>query len=166
MQIIEAAGVTVAAIAGHCTGSDFEQVLAADIRLAGDGASFSALDVADLDGCARRLTRLLGEAGAKEILVVGRTLDAAAALRLRLVTRVVPGAALGETALALAETLRGLPPLGVRAVREAVRVVRELGPREALGVEHAHFRRLVATRDHKSAVAAFLERRTPAFSGE
>lgn len=166
MQLIEAAGVTIAAIAGHCTGADFEQVLAADIRIAGDGASFSALDVADGEACARRLARLLGEAGAKAILLAGRTLDAEAALRLRLVSRVVPGAALGETALAVAETLRALPPLGLSAVREAVRAGRDLTPREALAVEHAQFRRLVATRDHKAAVAAFLDRRAPAFTGE
>jgi enoyl-CoA hydratase/carnithine racemase len=166
VELIEAAGVTIAAIAGHCTGPDFEQVLAADIRIAGDGASFSALDVADAEACARRLTRLLGEAGAKELLLAGRTLPAETALRLRLVSRVVAGAALGETALAAAETLRALPPLGLRAVREAVRAGRDLTPREALTLEHEHFRRLVATRDHKAAVAAFLDRRAPAFTGE
>jgi enoyl-CoA hydratase/carnithine racemase len=166
MQLVEAAGVTIAALAGHCTGGDFEEALAADIRVAGDGATISAAELGDPEGCARRLTRLLGEAGAKEVLLAGRTLDAAAALRLRLVTRVVPGDALGDTVQALVDTLNALPPLGVAAVREAVRAVRDLTPRAALELEHRHFRRLIATRDHKAAVAAFLERRAPAFTGE
>jgi len=87
-------------------------------------------------------------------------------LRLGLVTRVVPGAALGDTAMALAEHLRALPPLALAAVRDAVRAARDLTPEAALTVEHRHFRRLIATQDHRAAVAAFFARREPAFTGE
>ena len=113
-----------------------------------------------------RLARLLGEARAKELILAGRTVDAANALRLGLVTRVVPGTALGDTAMALAEQLRALPPLALAAVREAVRAARDLTPEAALILEHRHFRRLIATQDHRTAVAAFFARREPAFTGE
>src|SRR5256885_565253 len=108
MEIVEAAGINVALVAGRCAGADFERLLEADLRIAGDGATFSAAGVADPVACAVRLTRLLGEAAAKELLLADRTADAANALRLALVTRVVPGSALGETARDVAERLRAL----------------------------------------------------------
>ncbi len=166
MEIVQTAGLSVALVAGRCAGADFERLLDADIRAAGDGATFSADGVADPVACAVRLARLCGEAGAKELMLAARTLDAAAALRLGLVTRVVPGAALGDTARALVEGLGALPPLALAAVRDAVRAARDLTPDAALAREHEHFRRLIATSDHKAAVAAFFARYPPAFTGE
>jgi enoyl-CoA hydratase/carnithine racemase len=166
MQIVEAAGITVAIVAGACTGLDVERLLEADIRVAGDGATFAMGDVGDPVGCAVRLTRLLGEARAKELTLPGRTVDAATARRLGLVTRLVPGAMLGETADALLQHLRALPPLALRGVRDTVRAARDLTPAAALRLEHEHFSRLIATQDHKAAVAAFFERREAAFTGQ
>src|SRR5438105_9190008 len=103
MEIVEAAGINVALVAGRCAGADFARLLAADLRIAGDGATFAASGVTDPVACAVRLTRLLGEAAAKELLLADRTADATNALRLGLVTRVVPGAALGETARELTD---------------------------------------------------------------
>jgi len=166
MQIVEAAGITVALVAGACTADDFERLLEANIRIAGDGARFSAAGVHDPVACAARLTRLLGEARAKELMLAGRSVDAANARRLGLVTRVVPGAALGDTARAVVGELQHLPPLALAAVRDAVRAARELTPAAALELEHEHFRRLLATQDHKAAVAAFFARRDAVFTGE
>ena len=163
---LESAGIVVVAVDGACTGPELERALDADIRIAADTAAFSAVGVTDVAACGRRLGRLLGEARAKEILLGMRTLDAATALRLGLVTRVVPAADLAETARALADRLATLPPLALPAVRDAVRGARELTPGAALAVEHEHFRRLIATRDHKAAVEAFFERRTAVFTGE
>jgi len=142
MEIVEAAGISVAVVAGACVGSDFERALEVDLRIAGDGARFSTAGVADPVACGVRLARLL------------------------LVTRVVPGAALGDAAMALAGQLRALPPLALAAVRDAVRAVRDLTPEAALTLEHRHIRRLIATQDHRAAVAAFFARREPAFTGE
>jgi enoyl-CoA hydratase/carnithine racemase len=166
MEIVEMAGINVALVAGRCAGADFERLLEADLRIAGDGATFSASGVADPLACAVRLARLLGEAAAKELLLAARTADAANALRVGLVTRVVPGSALGETARDLTQRLGALPPLALAAVRDAVRAARALRPSDALALEHQHFRRLIATQDHKAAVAAFFARREPAFTGQ
>jgi enoyl-CoA hydratase/carnithine racemase len=163
---VESAGIVIAVIDGPCAGVDLERALSADIRVAADSATFSADGVADVAACGRRLARLLGEARAKEIVLGRRTFDAAAALRLGIVTRVVPQTALAETARALADTLAALPPLALPAIREAVRAARELTPDAALALEHTHFRRLLATRDHKAAVEAFFERRPAVFTGE
>jgi enoyl-CoA hydratase len=163
---LESAGIVVVAVDGPCTGTDLERALDADIRMAADTATFSAEGVTDVAACARRLARLLGEARAKEIVLGMRPFDAAAALRLGLVTRVVPAAALAEATRALADTLAKLPPLALPAVRDAIGAVRALTPDAALAVEHEHFRRLIATRDHKAAVEAFFERRTAVFTGD
>jgi enoyl-CoA hydratase/carnithine racemase len=163
---VESAGVVIIAVDGACTGPELERALDADIRLAADTATFSADGVGDLPTCARRLARLLGEARAKEIVLGLRTFDAATALRLGVVTRVVPAAELAATTTAVAERLAALPPLALPAIRDCVRAVRELTPDAALALEHAHFRRLIATRDHKAAVAAFFERRQAVYTGE
>ena len=163
---LESRGIVVVAVDGVCAGPDFERALEADIRMAADTATFSADGVADLPACGRRLARLLGEAPAKEIVLGARTFDAATAVRLGVVTRVVPAATLAQAARALADTLAALPPLALPAVRQAVRAARELTPDAALALEHEHFRRLIATRDHKAAVEAFFERRTAVFTGE
>jgi len=160
------AGMVIAVIDGPCEGADFERALDADIRVAADSATLSADGVADVAACATRLAQLLGEARAKEIVLGMRTFDAANALRLGLVTRVVPAAALADTARALADTLAALPPLALPAIRESVRAARRLTPDAALALEHRHFRRLLTTRDHKAAVAAFFERRPATFTGE
>jgi 2-(1,2-epoxy-1,2-dihydrophenyl)acetyl-CoA isomerase len=165
-RMVEAAAITVAVVTGACAGAEFESVIDADVRIAGDGATFSSAGVRDPVGCARRLTRLLGEARAKELMLGGRTVSAADGLRLGLVTRVVPTPEIGEAVRALEAGLRALPPLALRAVRDAVRATRDLTPRDALALEHEHFRRLIATRDHKAAVAAFLGGREPAFTGQ
>jgi enoyl-CoA hydratase/carnithine racemase len=166
LREITSAGVVIAVIDGACAGADLERALDADIRVAADSATFSADGMVDIAACSRRLARLLGEARAKEIVLGMRPFDAANALRLGLVTRVVPAAALAETARALADTLAALPPLALPAIREAVRAARALTPAAALALEHRHFRRLIDTRDHKAAVAAFFERRPAVFTGE
>jgi enoyl-CoA hydratase/carnithine racemase len=164
--MIESAGVTVAVVDGRCAGRDFERALEADLRVAADTATFTADGVADPAACGRRLARLLGEARAKEIALGMRTFDAAAALRLGVVTRVVPAAALPETARALGDRLAALPPLALAAVRQAVRAARDLTPDAALALEHEHFRRLIATHDHRAAVEAFFDRRPAVFTGQ
>jgi len=80
MEIVEAAGISLAVVAGACVGADFERVLEVDLRIAGDGARFSTAGVADPVACGVRLARLLGEARAKELVLAGRTVDAANAL--------------------------------------------------------------------------------------
>ncbi len=166
MRRLESAGVVIVAIDASCTGVDFERALEADLRVAADTASFSADGVSDVAACGRRLTRLLGEARAKEIVLGMRTFDAATALRLGIVTRVVPASELAAMVTALAERVAALPPLALCAIREAVRATRDLTPGAALALEHALFRRLIATRDHKAAVEAFFERRRAVFTGE
>ena len=153
----------VAAIAGACAGIALEMALACDVRLAADDATVTA-DPGAL-GVAVRLTRLVGEARAKELVLTGRTVDAAAALRLGLVTRVVPASALAAEARATAELIASRAPLATRAVKHALGRARDLAPDAALVLEHEHVARLVASRDHRAALEAVFARRRPVFTG-
>ncbi len=168
MEVLTVPGdlASVAVIDGACVGADFVRALACDVRIAGVSARLSADGAPDPEACAVRLARLLGEARAKDIVLTGRTFDAREALGLGVVTRVVDDGALAAEARALVALIAGRPPLAVRAVKAAVEQTRALRHAEALALEHEHFCRLLGTRDHKAAVAAFLERRPTAFTGE
>lgn len=153
----------VAAIAGACTGIALELALACDVRIAADDATVAA-DPGAL-AAAVRLTRLVGEARAKDLVLTGRRVNAGDALRLGVVTRVVPAAALEAEARAMAETIASRAPLATRAVKQALGRARDRTPAEALALEHDHFARLVTSRDHREALEAFFARRPPVFTG-
>ncbi len=114
---------TVAAIHGWCVGGGLELALAADFRVADETAVFSlpevAIGIIPSSGGTHRLVRLLGAARAKELVLLRERVDAQEALRLGLVTEVVPEGSALERALELAGHLATLPPLARRA-REGV----------------------------------------------
>lgn len=153
----------VAAIAGACAGLALELALACDVRIAADDATVTA-DPGAL-AAAVRLTRLVGEARAKDLVLTGRRVGAADALRLGIVTRVVGAGALEAEARATAETIASRAPLATRAVKQALARARDLAPADALALEHEHLARLVTSRDHREALEAFFARRPPVFTG-
>jgi len=153
----------IAVITGACAGLALELALACDVRMAADDATVTA-DPAAL-GAAARLTRLAGEARAKDLVLTGRTVGAADALRLGVVTRVAPAAALAGQAHATAALIASRAPLAARAVKQALGRARDLAPAEALALEHEHFVRLITSRDHREALEAFFARRPPVFTG-
>lgn len=156
----------VAAVEGECVGHALALAIECDVRIATDEARFADRS-ADPDGprCAARLAHLLGEAAARDLVLTGRTLDAADARRIGLVSRVVPPAALESEARAVAALIASRAPLAVAATRQAVGRARDLGPAGALAMEHDLFARLIETEDHKAAVAAFFARTRPVFRG-
>jgi 2-(1,2-epoxy-1,2-dihydrophenyl)acetyl-CoA isomerase len=162
--------VSIAAVNGGCAGAGLALALACDLRV---GAEHAVLRTAYLDagvsgdyGITWLLPALLGEARARELLLLSEKLDAQTALRLGLLTRVVPSAALAATVDALAAGLAARAPLAVAAVKQNVAGALGAGLGEHLAAEA---RRQVATArsaDAAEAAAAFLARRPPVFRGE
>jgi enoyl-CoA hydratase/carnithine racemase len=115
----------IAALRGYALGGGFELALACDIRIAGASTRIGFPEVTrgwvGGGGASQMLPRLIGIGQAMRLLLTGEQVDAAEALRLRLVEQVVPDDETEAAAMALCERLAALPPVAVQAVKAAVR---------------------------------------------
>ena len=159
----------IAAVNGPAVGWGMELALLADLRVASERARFGELFVlrglcCDVAGLAR-LASLVGREKAAELLFTGDVIDASEALRIGLVSRVVPHAELLPAALALAERIAANPPLAVARLKAGLREA--LDPDwQALGAWVSRsLGELFRTEDHREGVKAFLEKRTPRYVG-
>jgi enoyl-CoA hydratase/carnithine racemase len=160
---------TVAAVQGHAIGAGFQLALACDLRLVTDETRFAMLEVRfglipDLGG-PHRLTRLIGPARAKEIVWTGRTIEAEEAERLGLANRVVVPEALAKEADAFSRELSASPPLPVTLTKALINRAEETALETELEREGQAQAACIESEDHREAVAAFLEKRSPRFSG-
>ena len=159
----------VAAVNGAAVGWGMELALMADIRIASERARFGELFVkrglcCDVAGLGR-LAQLVGREVAADLLFTGRLVDADEALRIRLVSRVVPHSELMTRALDVAGAIASNPPLAVQRLKQGLR--RALDPDwDELGRwVSANLAELFRTEDHREGVAAFLEKRDPHYIG-
>jgi len=159
----------VAAVNGHALGGGFELVLACDLVVAAESARFglpeARLGLLPGGGGTQRLPRAIGRTRAKELLMTARVLDAAEAHALGLVNRVAGPGKLLPTALAIADEIRALAPLAVRAAKAVVDEGVELPLAEAIDLEAARMHPLFETADAREGIAAFREKRRPTFEG-
>jgi enoyl-CoA hydratase len=159
----------VAAVHGYALAGGLELALACDVVVAAAGTQFGLPEVTRglvaAAGGAIRLPRLVPEKRALEIILTGRRFDAAEALALGLVSRVVEPGELGAAAEELAERIAANAPAAVRASLRLVRATR--GMPEAQAWEHsaAAWRGVLGTADAHEGATAFLERREPQWSG-
>ncbi len=157
----------IAAVAGHCLGGGAELALMCDIIIAADTARFGqpeiTLGIIPGMGASQRLPRAIGKAKAMDMILTGRTMDAAEAERAGLVARVVAATDLLATAWEMAERIAGFPLPAVLAAKETTARAAEMPLSEGLRFEKRLFHALFATSDQKEGMAAFLERRTADF---
>jgi enoyl-CoA hydratase len=157
----------IAAVAGFALGGGCELAMMCDFILAADTAKFGQpeikLGVMPGMGGSQRLTRAIGKSKAMEMCLTGRMMDAQEAERAGLVARVVPAAQLLEDALATAAIIAGMPKPAAMVNKEAVNRAFESSLAEGLLFERRVFHALFATEDQKEGMAAFSEKRAPAF---
>lgn len=157
----------IAAVAGYALGGGCEMAMMCDIILAADNAKFGqpeiTLGVLPGAGGTQRLTRFIGKSKAMEMCLSGRMMDAAEAERSGLVARVVPVAQLMDEALKLAERIAGMSAPIVMMVKESVNRAYETTLAEGIRFERRLFHAAFATEDQKEGMAAFAEKRQPAF---
>ena len=159
----------VAAINGYALGGGCELAMACTLRIAADTARLGqpeiTLGIMPGYGGTQRLSRLVGKGVALDLLLSGRQVTAAEALRLGLVNAVVPAAELMTAARALAADLAARAPIAAQYIIEAVNRGLEIPLDQAQGLEAALFGLLASTDDGREGTAAFLEKRKPEFRG-
>ena len=157
----------IAAVAGFALGGGCELAMMCDIIFAADTAKFGQpeikLGVMPGAGGTQRLPRAVSKAKAMDMCLTARFMDAAEAERAGLVSRVIPAASLLDEAIAAAATIAEFPMPAVMMVKESVNRAYETTLAEGVHFERRLFHSLFATEDQKEGMAAFVEKRKPAF---
>jgi enoyl-CoA hydratase len=160
----------IAMVNGFALGGGCEVALACDIRTASEKAKFSQpeinLGLIPGGGGTQRLTRLVGEGRAMELMLTGDMIDAETAYRFGLVNHVYPATELAERTMELAQKIAEKAPIALRLAKEAVKFAARSNLDEGLRREVDLFALCFATDDKKEGVAAFLEKRKPVFKGK
>jgi enoyl-CoA hydratase len=159
----------VAAVNGAAVGWGMELSLMCDFRVASEKAKFGELFVlrglvTDVAGLGR-LAQLVGREKAAEMVMTGEVIDAAEALRIGLVGRVVPHDELMPTARGLAERIAANPPLAVQALKRGLRQALDPDWASLGSWVSSTLGELFQTEDHREGVRSFLEKRPPQFQG-
>lgn len=161
---------TIAAINGYALGGGCELAMSCDIRIASTRARFglpeATLGILPGAGGTQRLPRLVGVGRAVDMILTGRMIDADEALTAGLVTRVVEPEALLETAHETAATILGKGPVAIRLAKLVIRAGMDTDRTTALAIERLAQTVLYSTSDKNEGARAFLDKRSPQFTGE
>lgn len=158
----------IAAIHGLALGGGLELALACDLRVASPSARLglteTSLGIIPGGGGTQRLPRIVGEARAKELILLARRVDGNEAYRIGLVHRLAddPVAA----ALAIAQQLAEAAPLALTAALEAIDAAADLPLSEGLAFERRAYERTLQSQDRLEALRAFNDKRKPRFRGK
>jgi enoyl-CoA hydratase len=159
----------IAMVNGYCLGGGCEVALACDMRIAGDRASFGQpeinLGIIPGGGGTQRLTRLVGEGKAMEMILTGEIIDAQAALAIGLVNQVVPADQLEPRTMEIANRIAEKSPVALRLAKEAVKLASRSNLDEGLRREVDLFALCFSSEDKDEGVKAFLEKRKAEFKG-
>jgi enoyl-CoA hydratase len=159
----------IAAVNGFALGGGCELALACHIRIASENARFglpeASLGIIPGYGGTQRLPRLVGKGVALDMILSAEMVSAADALRMGLVSRVVPQADLRAAAEKLARTILSRGPLALRSVLAAVHEGIEMPLAQGQQYEAALFGLLAASQDMQEGMGAFLEKRPAQFKG-
>jgi 2-(1,2-epoxy-1,2-dihydrophenyl)acetyl-CoA isomerase len=160
----------VGAINGVAAGAGASFAFACDVRIAADGATFALafgrVGLVPDCGATWLLPRLVGPALAAEMALAGRSLTAAEAERIGLVSRVVPGDQLLDAARELAARIAAGSPTAVALTKRALQRSLEAGWIETLEYEADLQGVAGRTADHAEGIVAFLDKRAPEFTGD
>lgn len=159
----------IAMVNGYCLGGGCEVALACDLRIASDKASFGQpeinLGIIPGGGGTQRLTRLVGEGKAMEMILSGEIISADAALAIGLVNHVVPADQLEAKTMEIATRIADKSPVALRLAKESVKLAARSNLDEGLRREVDLFSLCFSSEDKDEGVKAFLEKRKPEFKG-
>src|SRR5881628_850687 len=161
---------TIAAINGHCFGGGLEIALACDFRIAASRAKLGQTEVnlglVPGAGGSQRLVRVVGQAKAKELVLLGLRLTADEAAAIGLVTKTVPNEAFAAEVCGFAEKLAKQAPIAIRLAKVLLNRSADTPIDAALEMEAMAFGLISSTEDIYEGLQAFMEKREPKFKGE
>jgi enoyl-CoA hydratase len=159
----------IAAVSGYALGGGCELAMLCDMIVASETAQFGQpeinIGVIPGAGGTQRMTRAVGKALAMEIVLNGRFLTAAEALKHGLINRVVPVELYLQEAIKLAAEIAARAPVAVRMGKEAVNMAFETTLQAGVAHERRLFYLLFATEDKKEGMDAFINKRKPEWKG-
>ena len=170
LRLADHAKPTIAALPGVAAGAGLCIALACDIRVACRSAfvttAYRNIGFSGDYGGSWLLTQLVGPSKAKELFFTGRRVQSDEALALGIFNNVFEDATFEKEALAMAKQIASGPPIAIAFMKEHINRAVTGDLRSNLAMEADRLIRCAATSDHKEAVKAFMEKRTPVFTGE
>lgn len=161
--------ITIAAVNGYAMGAGLGIAMSCDLRIASDkakfGTAYAKVGLGGDYGVSWQLTQLVGEAKAKELLILADIIEADEAHRINLVNRVVDHEILAKTVQETAAKIAHGPLVSYRYMKENVNLAVRSDFRTILDREAMTHIRCGETEDHKEGSTAFVEKRTPKFQG-
>jgi enoyl-CoA hydratase/carnithine racemase len=159
----------IAAVSGFALGGGLELAMHADIIIAGRGARLGQPEVKvgimPGAGGTQRLTRAVGKYHAMRLTLTGEVIGADEAFAMGIVSKVVDDVGVLDEAVAMARHIAGLPPVAVAQIKEVVIQGEDASLSAGLMLERKALQLLFATADKKEGMQAFLEKRSPRYSG-
>jgi 2-(1,2-epoxy-1,2-dihydrophenyl)acetyl-CoA isomerase len=169
-QIASMPQPVIASVNGIAAGAGCNLALACDYRIASDqarlGETFVRIGIHPDWGGTWTLPRLVGTSRAMELMMTGRMVDAAEALAIGMVDRVVAAGELAAETQTLARAITAGPPIAIAGIKRALAASRTNGLGEQIDLESEHQLRAFASADAAEGMAAFFEKRAAAFRGE
>lgn len=160
----------IAAISKMAFGGGCELALGCDIRIAAIGTRIGLpevnLGIIPGTGGTQRLTRLVGEGWAKQLILTGEPVDAETALSIGLITKVVPAGSLMDEAKKIAAKLTTKPPIALKMAKKCINYSGNVDLASGLEFEQRSCSILFSTEDQKEGMRAFLEKRQPVYRGK
>jgi enoyl-CoA hydratase len=160
---------TIAAIEGNALGGGLELALCCDLRIASDRAKLGLpevrLAVTPGAGGTQRLPRVVGAARAKQLILTGAVLTADEALRIGLVTEVVPAGEAVARSTAIGEEIAQRGPIAVREAKHLIDIATETDIETGLAAEREASVRVFSSDDMLEGAASFFEKRDPQYRG-
>ena len=160
----------IAVIDGFCLGGGLELAMSCDLRIASDRSKLGQpeINIGIIPGAGgtQRLTRLIGEGRAMEMILTGRMITAEEAFSYGIVNFVYDSDDLMDEAIQIANTIGEKSKYAVERAKKSVKAVSEMNLKDGLKLEREMFIECLNSEDGKEGITAFIEKRKPNFKGK
>lgn len=159
----------IAAVRGVCMGGGLELAMLADILLVAEDSILAQPEITKGimpgDGATQRLARIVGKSLTMQMVLTGEPISAQQAVAAGLASEMLPASEVLGRALAIARVISNRAPVAARLAKEAIQAAYETSLSAGLTIERRAIRYVFTTDDQKEGMAAFVEKRPPAFTG-